>query len=56
MKLNWLANNLSELKNVAWTVDQMKVIRTLQEVNFDIDCLTINEIKVLDLMFDDLLN
>ena len=34
--------------------EELKVVSTLQDVEFDLDRLTINEIKVLDLVLTDL--
>ena len=53
MKLNWLKDNLNVLTGCL-NHEELKVINSLQEVDFDLDRLTINEIKVLDLMLTDL--
>lgn len=54
MKLNWLKDNLDVLTGCCLNLEELTVISTLQEVDFDLDGLTINEIKVLDLMLTDL--
>lgn len=54
MKLNWLKDNLDILTGCCLNHEELKVVSTLQEVDFDLDCLTINEIKVLDMILTDL--
>ena len=54
MKLKWLKENVDVLTGCCLTHEELKVISTLQDVDFDLDCLTINEIKVLDLILTDL--
>ena len=54
MKLNWLKENMDILTGCCLKNEELKVISSLQEVDFDLDCLTINEIKVLDVILTDL--
>lgn len=54
MKLNWLKENLDILTGCCLNHEELKVVNSLYEVDFDLDCLTINEIKVLDVILTDL--
>ena len=54
MKLNWLKDNLDVLTGCCLNHEELKVVTTLQDVDFELDRLTINELKVLDLMLTDL--
>lgn len=54
MKLNWLKENMDILTGCCLKNEELKVISSLQEVDFDLDCLTINEIKVLDVILTEL--
>ena len=54
MKLNWLKDNLDVLTGCCLNHEQLKVINSLSDVDFDLDNLTINEIKVLDVILTDL--
>ena len=54
MKLNWLKDNLDILTGCCLNREELKVVSALQEVDFELDGLTINEIKVLDMILTDL--
>ena len=54
MKLNWLKENMDILTGCCLNNEELKVVSALQDVDFDLDRLTINEIKVLDLILTDL--
>ena len=54
MKLNWLKDNMDILTGCCLNYEELKVVSTLQDVDFDLDKMTINEIKVLDVILTDL--
>lgn len=54
MKLNWLKENMDILTGCCLKHEELKVVSALQDVDFDLDRLTINEIKVLDVILTDL--
>ena len=54
MKLNWLKENMDVLTGCCLNHEELKVINSLYDVDFDLDKLRINEIKVLDVILTDL--
>lgn len=54
MKLNWLKENMDILTGCCLNQEELKIINSLYDVDFDLDKMTINEIKVLDVILTDL--